>query len=340
MKSRFHFAPINTGFTDYTGVPDDDFVRFHTNRSGNGVGICYVGNVSIDSDYRSNSSTPILNLYHEQKWKELSSGIAQNGSIPAIQIACRFSQAPAIRKWADKNRKQSLNEYSEFLSSFNESELDIIFEKFVDAAAVGVRVGFEIIQLHAAHGYFLSSLLNPVINKRVDKYCCANLGNIKSLIKNVKSRTGALLDVRFSVFDGLEIDFNSEWNFRKRQIIELESAGVDIISLSGGLYDYSKHLIYPGRKEPNIYLSNALDLLQHTKAIVNVAGNIRKLIDVIKFDDRLHFSIGRPLIADPLFIEKSLSFRAIEINECNYCGQCHYYTRGKEYITCGVTVLP
>lgn len=340
MKSRFHFAPINTGFTDYTGVPDNDFVRFHTNRSGHGVGICYVGNVSIDADYRSNSSTPILNLDHENKWKELSSGIVQNGSIPAVQIACRLSHASANRKWVDVNRNQNLNNYSEFLSSLSECQLDTIFEKFVDSALIAVKVGFEIIQLHAAHGYLLSSLLNPVINKRIDKYCCANLGNMRSLITSVKSRTEALLDVRFSVFDGLEIDFNSEWNFRKRQIIELESAGIDIISLSGGLYDYSKHLIYPGRKESNIYLLNALDLLQHTKAIVNVAGNIRNLTDLIKLDNRLHYSIGRPLIADPLFIEKSLLFRKIEINECNYCGQCHYYTRGKKNITCGVTVLP
>jgi anthraniloyl-CoA monooxygenase len=49
-------------------------------------------------------------------------------------------------------------------------EMDEIREQFVRAAEAGVRVGFDLLELHCAHGYLLSSFISPISNQRTDEY--------------------------------------------------------------------------------------------------------------------------------------------------------------------------
>jgi 2,4-dienoyl-CoA reductase-like NADH-dependent reductase (Old Yellow Enzyme family) len=49
-------------------------------------------------------------------------------------------------------------------------ELQEIKEKFVSAARRALEAGFEVVELHAAHGYLLSSFLSPLTNRRTDEY--------------------------------------------------------------------------------------------------------------------------------------------------------------------------
>ena len=52
----------------------------------------------------------------------------------------------------------------------SEAELDTIEAQFVDAAAAAARAGFDVLELHCAHGYLLSSFLSPLSNTRTDQY--------------------------------------------------------------------------------------------------------------------------------------------------------------------------
>lgn len=56
VPSKIFLAPINTGFGKF-GNPTPDLIRFHSARSGKGIGISYVGNVAIDSDSVTNDNT-------------------------------------------------------------------------------------------------------------------------------------------------------------------------------------------------------------------------------------------------------------------------------------------
>src|SRR6476469_2477476 len=50
------------------------------------------------------------------------------------------------------------------------AELDDITAEFVACAEAGGRAGFDLLELHAAHGYLLSSFLSPLSNRRADRY--------------------------------------------------------------------------------------------------------------------------------------------------------------------------
>jgi anthraniloyl-CoA monooxygenase len=50
------------------------------------------------------------------------------------------------------------------------ADLQRIVDEFVDAARRGVDAGFDLVEIHAAHGYLLSSFLSPISNQRTDEY--------------------------------------------------------------------------------------------------------------------------------------------------------------------------
>ena len=50
------------------------------------------------------------------------------------------------------------------------ADMDIVRDQFVAATLMGVDAGFDMIELHAAHGYLLSSFITPLQNKRTDEY--------------------------------------------------------------------------------------------------------------------------------------------------------------------------
>ncbi|WP_169719909.1 hypothetical protein [Marinobacterium litorale] len=336
-NSRFSLAPINTGFGN-NGAPTGRLIRFHSDRSGKNIAISYVGNVAIDSAFCTNESTLILRQ-NEPGWNELTSAISSNGSLPGIQISCRFFNIPANRKWRDNNSVGKVHLYRNFIASLSTHEIDLIFESFLKAAILASEYGFEVLQIHAAHGYFLSCLMNPMLNNRSDKYNIDNIGGVCDLLANIRKYCpDSILDIRVSCFEGLSRDPLNEWNIKIKQIKLLESYGYDIVSLSAGFYDLSKNLIYPGRRDGlNVYLQYCEELAgQLRKALVSVSGNIRNLKDLEQKPSNIVFGIGRPLVADPYFVEKSLAQRENDIKHCVWSGLCHYYTRGYKHIFCKI----
>jgi 2,4-dienoyl-CoA reductase-like NADH-dependent reductase (Old Yellow Enzyme family) len=98
-------------------------------------------------------------------------------------------------------------------------------------------------------------------------------------------------------------------------------------------------LIYPPASSGEAtYLAEARQFAIQVPSIFwNVAGNVRTLKNLENSaPHNLTYSIGRPLIADPRFIQKSLEGSADKIAHCIYAGHCHYFTRGQAHISCKV----
>jgi anthraniloyl-CoA monooxygenase len=50
------------------------------------------------------------------------------------------------------------------------ADMDMVRDQFVDAVRMGLEAGFDMIELHAAHGYLLSGFMTPLQNRRTDQY--------------------------------------------------------------------------------------------------------------------------------------------------------------------------
>ena len=60
--------------------------------------------------------------------------------------------------------------------AMDRQDMDIVREQFVAATRMAARCGFDMVELHAAHGYLISSFISPLSNIRTDDYG-GSLGN-------------------------------------------------------------------------------------------------------------------------------------------------------------------
>lgn len=339
LPSRFFLAPINTGFC-LDGVPTVKLVRFHAKRAGNCIGVAYVGNVAVAAECRSNPGTPVLMRSGDGRlmWERLAATILENGSIPAIQLACCAGASPSPKVWVCANLEGFVNASRAFVSGLSVSDIHCVCRSFIDGAAIASAAGFRVVQIHAAHGYLLSLFLNRMVNLRRDSYGVEHCGIVREIADGIASAVPNLvLDVRVSLFDGLE-ERGAELAYRRAQIVRISKMGFDIISLSAGMYGVDKRMIYPGLREgEDVYLPLAREFASEISGTTwNVAGNLRSPAALLSEMENLTFSIGRPLIADPYYVVKALSGRDEEIIRCRRTGRCHYYSRGTSCIECGV----
>lgn len=231
IPSKFFLAPINTGFAEH-GRPTPKLLEFHRQRSGNGIGVSYVGNVAVDPRYVTNSSTLYLGD-DLGSWVELAGTIRERGSLPALQLACRLPGRVARRTWTVPNKAEYVAHCQAVLRTLDVSDFERVIEMFARAATASARAGFEIIQVHAAHGYFLSQLLSPTV-------CPADLAVeplpfvLRLLAVVAESAPSALIDIRISILEGLH---TGEREAKETIVRQLQLGRVDLISISNGLYE-------------------------------------------------------------------------------------------------------
>ena len=102
-------------------------------------------------------------------------------------------------------------------------------------------------------------------------------------------------------------DFNSDLDSNQVEMINniMNLKEIDIISISNGIYNVNKQLIYPPKNFSYAsILSKLTSFISKTDKIWNICGNVRNL-DLLNSDfPNLTYSIGRPIIADPNFVNK------------------------------------
>ena len=130
------------------------------------------------------------------------------------------------------------------------SEIALIKADFVNAAERAVAAGFDVIEIHAAHGYLLHEFISPISNKRTDTYG-GTLENRMRLLMEITSDVrlavpaSRALFVRISATDWIEggHDINDSVVICR----ELQARGVDLIDVSsGGLDPDQKIVLGPG----------------------------------------------------------------------------------------------
>lgn len=336
IPSRFFLAPINTGFAK-EGKPTPELINFHEKRSGKSIGISYIGNVAIAKEYTTNGQT----LYFGSKldaWFDLSNAIEQKKSLAGIQIACNASKITARREWINRDKNQYIETVQSEVKSYSKSTLLEIIDNFKKSISIAVETGFKVIQIHAANGYFLSTMLNPILNQRKDIFGIKKTYILENLIEYTKTKfPNILLDIRLGLEDGIdhkEVEIEHKLLLIDKLIREYD---LDIVSIANGMYNIDRRYIYPPKNWGHAYSLDQVSRLaqQYKHLIWNVSGNIWDIRLLNEYPSNISFSIGRPLIADSGFVEKSINASS-EINHCKRTGKCHYYSRGKPHITCGV----
>jgi anthraniloyl-CoA monooxygenase len=116
--------------------------------------------------------------------------------------------------------------------SLSVDELAVIREQFVESARAGARAGFDLLELHCAHGYLLSSFLSPLTNHRTDAYGGSPAARLRyplEVFDAVREVWPGPITVRISATDwydgGIDVEDSVEI---ARAFAEHGAAGIDV----------------------------------------------------------------------------------------------------------------
>lgn len=242
-----------------TGTPNEWHRTHLISRAIGGSGLVFTEATAVNAQGRlSPYDTGLWNDTQEQAWTHIVESIRSFGTVPAIQLGHAGRKASTVAPW-DGHRSLDPSDplswatigptdqpYGEFASPTEASTKDLttIVEDYVRAAERALRAGFQVLEIHAAHGYIQHQFLSPASNTRADKYGGSFTGRAKLTLDTVSAvRTvwpeHLPLFVRVSATDwvteepGLE---SGSWT--PDQTVELAKLlgqrGVDLIDVSSG----------------------------------------------------------------------------------------------------------
>lgn len=220
-------------------------------------------------------------------------------------------------------------------------EVEQMVEDYAEAARRAKEAGFDAVEFHGAHGYLIAQFLSTSSNKRTDKYGGDPRGRatiVLEIIARTKEKVGPdfPLLVRLSADEGIPYGITIDETLTVARL--LQAAGVNCLDISAGTFETSWKLTIQTGHEPRGCLVPYAEKVKQVVSIpVSVAGRINDPVlanDIIKQGKSDFVSIGRGLIADPDFAEKSRNGKVQEVRKCTACMYCIDMVAGAQKSIC------
>ena len=205
---------------------------------------------------------------HIEKLAQISTFIKQQGAIPGMQIAHAGRKASCRVPWdggsaipaADGGWQTVAPSALPFRNTdpvpkeLSVAEIHEVVEKFGAATRRALAAGFEVIEIHAAHGYLLHEFYSPLSNQRTDEYGGSFENRIRLTLEVAKTVRAILSDknplfVRISSTDWKENGWTLDDSVKLAE--HLRGIGVDLIDCSSaGLVPDAKISVGPAYQAP------------------------------------------------------------------------------------------
>ena len=197
-----------------------------------------IGCPSIEDDAHAQAFKPMIDFAHSHDVK-IGIQLAHAGR----KAACALPWADHKMATVDEGGWQAVSSSAIAFDGYPEpraltiAEIHQLTHEFVDAAVRSVKIGFDVIELHAAHGYLFHQFYSPLANKRTDEYGGEFANRTRFLLETVAAvrkaiPTGTPLFVRISATDWVD----DGWNLidSVELCAQLKKLGVDLVDVSTG----------------------------------------------------------------------------------------------------------
>lgn len=243
LRNRIVMAPM----CQYSAEDDGRATSWHQvhlgSRAIGGVGLILTEATAIER--RGRISTGDLGLWDDTQIAPLRSITAfckEHGATIGIQLAHAGRKAGTSQRghWDDQSIAPSPLPFDDGWRAPHQPDVDeisAVIRSFVGAARRAVEAGFEVIELHGAHGYLISSFTSPLANHRKDAYG----GDIR---KRARFANEVARAVRDAIPEGMPLlmrvsgtDLAPEGNTVENMAIAakmIHESGVDIVHVSAG----------------------------------------------------------------------------------------------------------
>lgn len=256
LKNRVVIAPMAT-YSALDGV-GQDWHMAHLGRFALGGAGCVMVEATAVTDHGriTNGDLGIWSSAHVVPLKRIAALMKAQGTVPAIQLAHAGRKGSMQRPWhgngpltaADLARGDKswpiISAVAEAMApgylvpqAMSVSDIAALRQHWVDAALRSVEAGFELIELHNAHGYLMHQFLSPLSNKRNDAYGGDFDGRTRFPLEVAEAVRKAIpasmpLFVRISAVDGMEGGWTMDDSVAYAKA--LAARGVDVMDCSSG----------------------------------------------------------------------------------------------------------
>ena len=167
------------------GTPNDWHLVHYAERAKGGAGLIYTEMTCVSPEGRiTPGCTGLYDEAHEKGWKRITDfvhdhtpakiccQIGHSGPKGSTQLGWDEMDAPLKEgNWPLMAASaQRWNKNNQLPKAIDRDDMDKIVAEFVASAQMAERAGFDMIELHFAHGYLVSSFITPLTNKRDDEY--------------------------------------------------------------------------------------------------------------------------------------------------------------------------
>ena len=208
------------------------------------------------------------------------------------------------------------------------SEIQELVKKFGDAADRALEAGFELIEIHGAHGYLINQFLSGFSNIREDAYG-GDIPNrtrfAREIVREVRNRVGDEFPISFkiSAMEFVEDGLNVEESLEILKILVRE--GVDVIQVSAGNDATPEWISQPMYMEKACLTDYARAIKKELNVPIMAVGRINEPLlaeEIIKSGKADLVCMGRGLLADPAMPNKAREGRLDDIRTCIACNTC------------------
>ncbi|SEJ68354.1 NADH:flavin oxidoreductase/NADH oxidase [Demequina mangrovi] len=252
------------------GVPDDWHLVHLGSFARGGAGLVMAEATAVAPEGRiSPWDTGIWDDAQRDAWARIVRFLHSQGALAAIQLAHAGRKASTYREWSGSGTVPASDggwttvapsaiafEGYEQPVALDEDGIAAVIEAFGEAARRSLEAGFDVLEVHAAHGYLLHQFLSPVSNSREDRWGGSLVGRARLLLHVVRKVRAVAGDdvpvfVRVSATDWLEPE---GWTLEDTVTVAqwLREAGADLVDTStGGLVPGAVIPVAPGYQVPH-----------------------------------------------------------------------------------------
>lgn len=365
LKNKLSMAPMGpVGYADAFGAFNQRIQDYYVERAKGGIGLIITGICSVDINIEGLSKpglpcptqTPLAFIHAAYQMNERVHAYGTKIFIQLTGGLGRSALPGFVSKCIAPSENENRFDPKVIHREMTKEEIKILIQKFVMAAVISKKSGFDGVEIHAVHeGYLLDQFAIPIFNKRTDEYGGSLENRLRlatDIVKGIKAACGKNFPVslRYSLkscMKGLRQGGlpGEEYEEAGRDIEEgieaakiLVEAGYDALNVDAGTYDswYWNHP--PMYFEEGMYREFGEILKKHVNVPIILAGRMENpelAVEALKTSCDI-IGLGRQLLTDPYYPEKIRTGRMDEIRPCLGCHEGCLGRIGHGPVSCAV----
>ncbi len=331
LENRAVVSPMCM-YSAVDGLPTDWHVVHYGARAIGGAGLVYTEMVCVAPDARiTPGCAGLWNDEQEAAWTRIVGFAHQNAQAKlCLQLGHAGRKGATKLMWEGMDRPLAEGAWpvvsasplpyypdSQVPAELDEAGMAAITAQFVAATERAVRCGFDMLELHCAHGYLLASFLSPLTNTRTDGYGGSIENRLRFPLRVFAAMRAAWpaekpMSVRISATDWAEGGLTEDESIAIAKAFA--EAGVDLVDVSTGQTSPKSRPVY-GRMFQTSFsdaIRNEADVKTMCVGNITSADQMNTILAAGRAD---LVALGRPHLADPSFMLKAAAWYGVDIHQ-------------------------